>query len=265
MKIIVPVSGGKDSQCCLKMAIEEHGSDNVIGVFCDTGFEHPKTYAHIDKMTELYDCTIYTIKSSDVLSECLKYKRFPSVGSRFCTSLLKIEPTIRFLKRYGQEHGEAQVWYGMRMDESQSRNKRFGYKDPDELYPPKEIMPMYPTYLHKKYNILFRLPVVDWTREEIMEYLDGEQNPLYNEGFERVGCFPCLASGDMWKIKSFAHDRFGGEQLIKIRMVEEEIGKTMWSTNLGKAFDIGCTVGRGDNMNIEALEDSSQGCRICEI
>ena len=41
IKCIVPVSGGKDSQCCLKLAVDEFGSDQVIGLFCDTKFEHP--------------------------------------------------------------------------------------------------------------------------------------------------------------------------------------------------------------------------------
>lgn len=35
-KIVVPVSGGKDSQACLKMVVEQFGADQVIGLFCDT-------------------------------------------------------------------------------------------------------------------------------------------------------------------------------------------------------------------------------------
>jgi 3'-phosphoadenosine 5'-phosphosulfate sulfotransferase (PAPS reductase)/FAD synthetase len=40
------------------------------------------------------------------------------------------------------------------------------------------------------------MPILDWTNKQVFDYLDGEHNPLYNAGFDRVGCFPCLASGD---------------------------------------------------------------------
>ncbi len=52
IKIVVPVSGGKDSQACLKMAVSEVGADHVIGLFCDTQFEHPLTYAHVKKLSQ---------------------------------------------------------------------------------------------------------------------------------------------------------------------------------------------------------------------
>ena len=80
---IVPVSGGKDSQACLKMAVKEFGSDNVLGFFCDTKFEHPKTYAHIKYMAEFYSVKIITANSGNVLQQISKNKRFPGGGARF--------------------------------------------------------------------------------------------------------------------------------------------------------------------------------------
>lgn len=248
IKCIVPVSGGKDSQCCLKLACEEFGPEHVLGLFCDTRFEHPKTYQHVQNMKRLYGVRIKKIQSDDdVISLSLKYKRFPGGGARFCTDQLKIRMTKFFLKDWSLKHGSVQVWYGMRVDESAERAKRYAYRDPDDLYPPHVVLKAYPQYLAKR-GVMFRLPICDWVTSEVMEELEGHHNPLYDEGFDRVGCFPCLASGDKWKIKAFEHDDFGREQLIKVRIIEDEIGKSVFTSKIGQAFD-----------------DNSQGCRLCEI
>ena len=47
IKVVVPISGGKDSQACLKLALQDYDKSQVMGLFCDTQFEHPFTYAHI--------------------------------------------------------------------------------------------------------------------------------------------------------------------------------------------------------------------------
>jgi 3'-phosphoadenosine 5'-phosphosulfate sulfotransferase (PAPS reductase)/FAD synthetase len=126
--------------------------------------------------------------------------------------------------------------------------KRYEYKDPDDLYPPHEVLPKkYPKYLEKM-GVMFRLPIIDWRTDEVMALLDGEQNPLYAHGFERVGCFPCLASGDKWKIKAFNHDDFGKSQRIAVKLIEEEIGKSIWTSGIGFR-----------------AEDDRQGCLLCEI
>lgn len=247
-KILVPVSGGKDSQACLKLAITEHGAANVLGLFCDTKFEHPLTYKHIDFMREMYSVKIETVCGGSVIEKSLKYGRFPGGGARHCTDELKIRETRIFCKALAEKQGGFEVWYGMRSDESVQRAKRYEYKDPDVLYPPHEVLPnKYPKYLEKM-GVMFRLPIIDWRTDEVMDFLDGEENPLYREGFKRVGCFPCLASGDKWKLKAFNHDEFGKSQRIAVKLIEDEIGKSIWTSGIGFRAD-----------------DDSQGCLICSI
>lgn len=48
MKILVSFSGGKDSQACLIQAFKQYGGGNLTAVFCDTGWEHPDTYKHVN-------------------------------------------------------------------------------------------------------------------------------------------------------------------------------------------------------------------------
>lgn len=247
VKCIVPVSGGKDSQACLKMALEEFESSEVVGLFCDVNFESPKTYKHVKYIGEKYGVKIIPISEGAVLSKCKQRRRFPGGGARHCTNELKIIPTKKFLKAYAEEHGEVQVWYGMRTGESSDRAKRYEYKDPDDLHLPHEVIGNYPKYLGKL-GVRYRLPIVDWYTSEVMDYLEGEHNELYDQGFTRVGCFPCLAGGDKAKIKAFEHDEFGKQQLIDVRVIESEINKSVFTAKIGQAWD-----------------DDNQGCRICEI
>ncbi|AUR95691.1 phosphoadenosine phosphosulfate reductase family protein [Vibrio phage 1.210.O._10N.222.52.C2] len=257
VKCIVPISGGKDSQACLHLAVEEFGFDNVLGLFCDTQFEHPKTYQHIKDMSKWYGIDVHTISGGSVGEKVIKHKRFPGGGARHCTDELKIRETRIFLKEYSEAYGGVQVWYGMRTDESAERSKRYAYRDPDDLYHPHEILAKYPKYLGKN-GVRYRLPIVDWNEGEVFELIGDKANPLYESyidddgveqsGFKRVGCFPCLASGDAWKIKAFGYDDFGRSQLIRVRQLEVETGKSVFTSGIGKRYD-----------------DDSQGCRICEI
>ncbi|NLA14217.1 MAG: phosphoadenosine phosphosulfate reductase family protein, partial [Tissierellia bacterium] len=143
--IVVPVSGGKDSQACLKLALENYHKNEVIGLFCDTGFEHPLTYRHIDAMSEKYDVYIEKLSNNgNVESKCLKYNRFPSGTARFCTDQLKIQPSKKFYKLLSSENGGFEVWYGVRSAESHQRAKRYAGKIASEVYPISEYMKIYP-------------------------------------------------------------------------------------------------------------------------
>lgn len=232
---IVPISGGKDSQTCLKLAIEHFGKDKVIGLFCDTGFEHPLTYKHIKNMSEMYGVEIITRCNGNVLSLCEKYGRFPSGIARFCTSKLKIDVSKDFYKLLAKQQGAGfEVWYGMRLSESTERKKRYESKIDSELYAPHEIMPSnYPKYL-SKLGIKFRLPILQWSEKDVFDFLGDNINPLYKYGFDRVGCFPCLAGGDKSKEKAFNFDEFGKCQFDKVKIIEKQIEKSVFTSKGGQ-------------------------------
>lgn len=252
IKCVVPISGGKDSQACLKMAVEHFDRSEILGLFCDTQYEHPTTYAHIAWLEEYYGVRIEKVCDGDVLNKSRKYGRFPGGGSRHCTDELKIRPTKYFIKALAEKQGEGfEVWYGMRVQESKERAKRYDGKVSGDLYAPHEVMPSkYPQYL-AKLGISFRLCVLDWSEQEVIDFCEWDKlNPLYHAGFPRVGCFPCLASGDKWKEKAFAYDDFGAFQLIRTRDVSREIGKSIWTSKGGKA--------RNEN-------EDNPGCAICQM
>jgi hypothetical protein len=77
-----------------------------------------------------------------------------------------------------------------------------------------------------------------------MEFLGDEINPIYtaNKGLDRVGCFPCLATGAKNQARHFNFDDFGKSQRVIVMQLEKEIG------NKSKCQD-----------------DLFSGCAICAI
>ena len=105
MKILIAYSGGKDSQACLLWAVNEYGADNIEAVFCDTGWEHPATYKHIEDTCADLKVKLVTIKSSKyegMVDMAEKKGRFASSGRRFCTQELKIYPMIDYVLKQDQ-------------------------------------------------------------------------------------------------------------------------------------------------------------------
>jgi len=252
IKIIVPISGGKDSQACLKLALLEYDKSEVMGLFCDTKFEHPLTYAHIKNISEMYGVEIVTINAGSVEEKIIKHKRFPSGTARFCTDQLKIIPSKKFYKKHAEENGGFQVWYGMRAGESHERASRYSDKLNTETYAPHDVISNYPKYLDKL-GVSFRLPVLNLSTEDIFEILGGEQNPLYSHGFERVGCFPCIAGGDKSKERAFQFDETGRKHYAIVKALEPLTGHSIWRSKGGAL------------RNNENQSDVFEGCAICAM
>lgn len=225
IKIVVPISSGKDSQACLKLALENYDKSEVIGLFCDTGWEHPLSYAHVDNMRQMYGVEIKTLQAGTVVDEIKKIGRFPAPLIRFCTDRLKIVPSKNFYQQLMREQGGFEVWYGMRSGESGDRKRRYAAVAGEETYPPHEINSSYPKMLGKG-GVLFRLPILEWSTQDVFDYVGIDNlNPLYKHGFDRVGCFPCLASSPTKQANAFNFDVFGASQKHRVIKLEQEIGK----------------------------------------
>lgn len=98
MKILVSWSGGKDSQACLIEAVQKYGAANITAVFCDTGWEHPETYKHVQDVCSSMGVELVILRSQYTFVSLAKYKkRFPSTKARFCTEELKVKPMIDYI------------------------------------------------------------------------------------------------------------------------------------------------------------------------
>ena len=252
IKIVVPISGGKDSQACLKLALMSYQANAILGIFCDTKFEHPITYEHIKKISEMYDVEIITLSNGSVVDIVKKFRNFPSSRFRMCTDRLKIQASKVFYSDFAKKNGGFEVWLGMRSGESTARRNR--YKDivDNNLYAPHEFGSSFPKYLGKM-GVMFKLPILGWSETEVIDFLGKEKNQLYDLGSKRVGCFPCLASSDSSKNRDFNFDEFGRKQYNIVLELEKEIGKSVWTSK------------KGAMMHNENQSDMFDGCAFCAI
>lgn len=292
MKIIVAYSGGKDSQACLLWAVKKYGAENIEAVFCDTGWENPITYEHLKKTTDDLKVRLITVKSkkfAGLIDLAEKKTRFPSSQRRFCTSELKIIPFIDYILEQ-KEH--LIIIQGIRAQESHSRSKMqaqctyFKYyfepyndKGKKHSYRGKDVKKWV-----KMYSSDILRPVFHWTGQEVIDFIiaNGQQpNPLYKEGFKRVGCFPCILSGhqEIYQIikrypahfeEIIAHEKRIGSSFFKIDLIPAN-HQTGVCKRTGKSFTTGEDVRKylmRKNATLDIFEDSPISCssyyHLCE-
>lgn len=123
MKLIVPLSGGKDSQATLLWCIEKYGVNSIEAVFCDTKWEHALTYIHLDYLVKKSGVK-YRILSSEKYNGFIdlakQKKRFPNSTTGFCTEELKVKPMIDYILSLDEN---VMIFQGIRKDESIRRSK----------------------------------------------------------------------------------------------------------------------------------------------
>lgn len=268
IKCVVPISGGKDSQLCAKLAMEKFAKEEIMFVFCDTGYEHPLTYKHVDWMEREYGVQVVRLlNNKSVYDLILQTGCFPTDIMRFCTNELKIKRSKNFYAMLAQFVGGFEVWYGMRLGESYARSERYKDHNRDSLYEPHEMLGNYPKYLGKL-GVRFRLPILELDEDDVFDALGGEVNTLYGKGFDRVGCFPCLASGDQSKERAFNLDDVGNQRRIEVIEIGNTIGKNIFTTKGGRKRNPDAVIGNPDSKDSEqqaSLFDDVAPCHLCNI
>ena len=177
MKNVVHFSGGKDSTAMLLMMLEHNIPIDYV-IFCDTGKEFPAMYKHIEKVEAYTGLEITRLKAAksfdyymfDHVKTRGKNKGkcgygWPTMGIRWCTTMLKQQPAKRFMKDLD---GECMEYIGIAADE------------------PKRHINIAPNIRH---------PLYDWGITEAMAlrycYDKGfDWDGLY-EHFRRVSCWCC--------------------------------------------------------------------------
>jgi 3'-phosphoadenosine 5'-phosphosulfate sulfotransferase (PAPS reductase)/FAD synthetase len=240
MKVLIFFSGGKDSQAALIWAVNKYGTDRCEAIFMDTGWENPVTYEHVKKTAEIVGVKLVVISSQKydgMIGLVEKKKRFPSTKARFCTEELKVKPAIDYVL---SQQENVIVIEGIRSSESISRSKMsaeclyfkyyfepYGY---DKRGKPKTY-----TYRKKdvknwvsKYNADKVRPLFDFSAQQVIDYIQANgqtPNPLYYQGFTRVGCFPCIMAKhtEIKRIIDYHPGRWN-----ELRVLEERMGSTFF-------------------------------------
>lgn len=210
---LVSVSGGKDSTATYLLAMES-GRD-FRAVFADTGNEHDAVYEFVSRLHERTGGPkVETVKAdfTDRLAKhrayilavwpkegipdsivrraaelheptgipyldlCILKGRFPSRGAQFCTDELKVEPIVSQVVFPMLRDGPVLQWVGIRAEESAARADQPRYNR------------------HESGSYLWR-PIFRWSVEDVWAIHRKHglaRNPLYDMGFDRVGCMPCV-------------------------------------------------------------------------
>jgi len=192
MKIIVSVSGGKDSTALLLNALESFPKENITPVFCDTQWEPDEVYYYLEYLESKLDVEIIRIETEGMVGLSKRKRMMPNRVMRFCTENLKIRPFQKWLyENYASKGIEFIVFQGIRREESAARANTPIYKNIDSLVRPK-------------FKILSLYPIVDWTKDEVFDYIKEKglrPNPLYERGYTRVGCMPCIFA-NKWELSN---------------------------------------------------------------
>ncbi len=272
-RVAVLVSGGKDSTATLALAVAKYGKQNVLGIFADTGFEHPYTYEYLEYIERTIGVRIKRVRNTrwDNLPELIRAKkRFPSAKFRYCTALLKILPVAEYLS---EASCVREVWIGIRAGESAGRRKKYGAWDEQTTVSYYDWISNTSGYISKdvkekikRLDIVVRLPIVRWTEEDVYAFLGKygiKLNPLYERGFKRVGCFPCILSS-LYEYRLCWKDPHGYENIKLLVQVESELREQGYNARLRDHFT------GGELLKRLRLEEAQQelnfsGCAICTI
>ncbi|WP_245526448.1 phosphoadenosine phosphosulfate reductase family protein [Desulfurococcus mucosus] len=201
--IAVSYSGGADSTATLMLAGRVIDPGRLIVVYVDTGMDLPGVKEYSMRVLGRLGVNPYVVSSGlDPLAE-IASRGLPTRENRWCTRILKLEP----LRRFYSEHGVKLVIEGARSRESSGRaaTPRIGEN------------PLIP-------GVIRVLPIKHWSRLLVQLYLISEGvelNPLYDEGFTRLGCILCPAMHPHELELSFSKHREW------FTMLEERTGLTL--------------------------------------
>lgn len=169
---VVSFSGGKDSAVTAILVQKALGS--IPLVFGDTTIEFPDTYSYIERFAEANGFELHQEKpDADFLDLC-KTLGPPSRIMRWCCTVCKSRPINKF---YNQLERDVVSFDGIRRMES---SRRANY--------PRVVQ------VQKFSRQVAARPIVNWSSFAVWLYIlykQVEYNPLYENGYNRVGCLYC--------------------------------------------------------------------------
>jgi len=174
-EIVLSFSGGKDSLVSLKLTLEAGLEPTIL--FTNTGVELPETVSNVYEMSSKFGLKIVEANAGDAFWNGFKLYGPPARGYRWCCKTCKLIPTLKIYRSAFK--GRVLTIVGQRAAESRARRKR-GSVWVNYWIP----------------NCLDTTPINDWTMLHVWLYIFSKRlenlvNPLYFEGFDRIGCYTC--------------------------------------------------------------------------
>jgi 3'-phosphoadenosine 5'-phosphosulfate sulfotransferase (PAPS reductase)/FAD synthetase len=185
-KIILSVSGGKDSQAMVEIVVSEQGisSDKIVLVYADTGAEWKESVVQCELISKRHNVPLIVSKSFRPLpEEILKRGMWPSATCRMCTANCKRSNIDKVVRKY---EGNILVVTGERREESRKRSVL------EESEPLSRLTT-------KKRNVTSYRPMLGFTEEDIFRIIRASglpPHPAYGFGNERVSCALCVLGSE---------------------------------------------------------------------
>jgi 3'-phosphoadenosine 5'-phosphosulfate sulfotransferase (PAPS reductase)/FAD synthetase len=133
-KHVVALSGGKDSTALALWLVENEPRDYEF-ICNETGDELPDMLAHWANLEKMLGSPLIRVRHTESLTElCETQNALPNWRQRWCTRILKIEPTIRYMQTLSDD---SVLYVGLRADE-ESRPGIYG-EDIKSRFPLREI------------------------------------------------------------------------------------------------------------------------------
>ncbi len=174
--VCVSYSGGKDSLAVMQLAIE--CMDDFSIIFADTGLEFPETIENVHRVVEHYGKELIITSAGDAFWNAVTDFGPPSVESRWCCKVCKLGPISRLIEDNFTDG--CLTFLGQRKYESTSRARSERvWKNPWVV------------------NQIGAAPIQNWTALHVWLYIfstDAPYNPLYEKGYDRIGCWLCPSS-----------------------------------------------------------------------
>ena len=177
--IFISFSGGKDSAVVAYLVKEAFPVHTFPLVFADTDLEFDETIDYAKNFAKKYGFKIIIPKSEKKFFDLFNELGPPSRYMRWCCTTQKAVPFAKFYKN----KSNAITFDGIRRKESKTR---IGYR----------IVRKNPKLI-KQTNIS---PIIEWSEFDVWLYGQWKkilQNPLYDYGFSRMGCWMCPNSSDL--------------------------------------------------------------------